>query len=102
MNNARWIAGHVPTVAEFAVAQSGAGCQNGPVTTFIVRLDQPGRRPRIAVKDLIDISGVPTTAGCKAVAATAAPATRDAACMAGAQAADAAIVGKGRLWELGW
>jgi amidase len=86
--------------SQFAVAQFGAGCQNGPVTTFITRLDQPGRGPRIAVKDLIDIAGVPTTAGCKAAAATAAIATRDAVCMAGARAADAAIVGKANLHEL--
>jgi amidase len=70
------------------------------VTTFITRLDEPGRGPRIAVKDVIDVAGAPTTAGCKAVAATAAPALRDAACMAGARAADAAIVGKANLHEL--
>jgi len=70
------------------------------VTTFISRLDEPGSGPRIAVKDLIDIAGVPTTAGCKAVSATAAPAMRDAACMAGARAADAAIAGKANLHEL--
>jgi len=74
--------------------------QNGPVTTFICRLDQPGSGPRIAVKDLIDIAGVPTTAGCKALADRAAPAAQDAACMAGARAADAAIVGKANLHEL--
>ena len=62
--------------------------KNGPVTAFICRLDQPGSGPRIAVKDLIDIAGVPTTAGCKALADTAAPAARDAACMAGARAAE--------------
>jgi amidase len=72
------------------------------VTTFISRLDQPGSGPRIAVKDLIDIAGVPTTAGCKALADIAAPAARDAACMAGARAADAAIVGKANLHELAY
>jgi len=76
--------------------------QNEPVTTFISRLDQPGSGPRIAVKDLIDIAGVPTTAGCKALAGVAAPAARDAACMAGARAADAAIVGKANLHELAY
>ena len=70
------------------------------MATFITRLDQPGSGPRIAVKDLIDVIGVPTTAGCKALARIAAPATRDAACMAGARAADAAIVGKANLHEL--
>jgi amidase len=70
------------------------------VTTFINRLDQPGSGPRIAVKDVIDIAGVPTTAGCKALADIADPAARDAACMAGARAAGAAIVGKANLNEL--
>jgi amidase len=70
------------------------------VSTFIVRLDQPGPGPRIAVKDLIDVRGVPTTAGCKAVAETAGPAAADAACLAGARAAGAAIAGKVNLHEL--
>ncbi len=70
------------------------------MTTYIRRLDQPGSGPRIAVKDVIDIAGVPTTAGCRAVAATAEPAARDAACMAGTRAADAAIVGKANMHEL--
>jgi amidase len=72
----------------------------GRVSTFITRLDHPGAGPRIAVKDLIDVRGVPTTAGCKAVAQTARPAGADAACLAGARAADAAIVGKVNLHEL--
>jgi amidase len=72
------------------------------VTTFISRLDRPGSGPRIAVKDLIDIAGVPTTAGCKALADIAGPAARDAACLAGARAADAAIVGKANLHELAY
>ena len=72
---------------------------NGPVSTFISR-PPAGSGPRIAVKDVIDIAGVPTTAGCKALADTAAPAARDAACMAGARAAGAAIVGKANLHEL--
>jgi amidase len=70
------------------------------VTTFIARLDHPGTGPRIAVKDIIDVAGVPTTAGCKALAEIAEPADADAACMAGARAADAVIVGKANLHEL--
>ena len=70
------------------------------MTTFITRLPHSGTGVRLAVKDLIDIVGVPTTAGCRAVAETARPAERDAACMAGARAAGAAIVGKANLYEL--
>ncbi|HEY5154012.1 MAG TPA: amidase [Acidimicrobiales bacterium] len=70
------------------------------MSTFITRMDSSGSGPRLAVKDLIDVAGVPTTAGCKAVADLAQPAARDAACLAGARAADARIVGKTNLTEL--
>ena len=55
---------------------------------------------RLAVKDLIDMEGVPTTAGCRAVADAALPAAADAACLAGARAAGARIVGRTNLHEL--
>jgi len=71
------------------------------VSTFITRLDGgAGTGPRLAVKDLIDVEGVPTTAGCRAVADAAAPAEKDAPCVAGARAAGARIVGKANLHEL--
>jgi amidase len=70
------------------------------VTTFITRLESAGDGPRLAVKDLIDVSGVPTTAGCRAVAETAQPAAADAPCLAGARAAGVRIVGKTNLFEL--
>jgi len=70
------------------------------MSTFITRLDGTGTGPRLAVKDLIDVAGVPTTAGSRAVERTAAPATSDAACLAGARAAGARIVGKTNLHEL--
>lgn len=70
------------------------------MSTFITRLDGNGTGPRVAVKDLIDVEGVPTTAGCRAVERTALAADRDAACMAGLRAADARIVGKANLHEL--
>ncbi len=54
------------------------------MTTFITRYDTSGPGVRLAVKDLIDMEGEPTTAGCRAVAARAAPAERDALCLAGA------------------
>jgi len=70
------------------------------MSTFITRLDATGTGPRLAVKDIIDIAGTPTTGGSRALERIAKPAERDAACMAGARAADARIVGKVNLHEL--
>jgi amidase len=70
------------------------------VTTFITRYETAGPGVRLAVKDLIDMEGEVTTAGCRAVAARARPAPKDAACMAGARAAGARIVGRTNLHEL--
>ena len=70
------------------------------MSTFITTLETSGTGPRVAVKDLIDVEGVPTTAGSKAVERTAKPATRDAPCLAGARAAGARLVGKANLHEL--
>src|SRR3954470_23910238 len=74
------------------------------MATFITRLDPDPNAtgPRLAVKDLIDVAGVPTTAGCKALADTAEPANADAPCLAGARAAGARIVGKVNLHELAY
>jgi amidase len=63
-------------------------------------MDAPGTGPRVAIKDLVDVAGTPTTAACQVLARRAAPATEDAACLAGLRAADAAIVGKANLHEL--
>jgi amidase len=71
-----------------------------PVATFITRFDTSGPGIRLAVKDLIDMQGVPTTAGCRAVADSAVPAVADATCLAGARAAGARIVGRTNLHEL--
>jgi amidase len=70
------------------------------VATFITTLDSSGDGPRLAVKDIVDVEGVPTTAGCRAVERAAKPATADAACLTGARAAGARIVGKANLHEL--
>ena len=70
------------------------------MATFITRLPTSGDGIRLAVKDLIDVAGVPTTAGSRALAATAAPAESDAPCLAGARAAGARIVGKANMDEL--
>jgi amidase len=70
------------------------------VTTFITRYDTTGSGVRLAVKDLIDMEGEPTTAGCRAVATRATAAERDATCLAGARAAGVRIVGRTNLHEL--
>lgn len=70
------------------------------MSTWILRLDAPGAGPRVAVKDLIDVAGTPTTGGSRVLAAIAEPAATDAECLAGLRAADAAIVGKANLHEL--
>ena len=70
------------------------------MATFIVRLPQAGGPVRLAVKDLIDVAGLPTTAGSRAVAESAGPGRGGCPCMAGARAAGVSIVGKVNLHEL--
>ncbi|MDE3086192.1 MAG: amidase [Acidobacteriota bacterium] len=70
------------------------------MSTFISRLETSGGGVRLAVKDVIDVAGVPTTAGCRAVADEAGPAAADAACLRGARELGARIVGKTNLHEL--
>jgi amidase len=70
--------------------------------TWIVRLEAPGEGPRLAVKDCIDVEGLPTTVGCQLIAEQASPAARDAAVVAAARQAGARIVGKTNLAELCW
>jgi amidase len=70
--------------------------------TWITRLepDPAADGPRLAVKDAIDVEGVPTTVGCAAIADVAEAAASDADCVATARAAGARIVGKANLHEL--
>jgi amidase len=74
------------------------------VSTFVERTEIGRGGVTVAVKDLIDLAGLPTTAGCRAVAEAAEPAASDAACLAGLRAAVGAgaarIVGKTNLDEL--
>jgi amidase len=58
------------------------------------------RSLRLAVKDLIDMKGVITTAGSHYVAETSQPATSDAVCLMIARARNVQIVGKTNLSEL--
>lgn len=57
-------------------------------------------RLRLAVKDLIDMKDVVTTAGSERFAKTRPPARRDAACLAGARRPGVVIVGKANTSEL--
>jgi amidase len=70
------------------------------VTTWLVRLENQGDGPRLAVKDAIDVAGVPTTAACPVIADRAAPAERDAPVVAVARAQGVRVVGKTNLTEL--
>jgi amidase len=68
--------------------------------TFIRQYDTSGDCLRLAVKDVIDMKGEVTTAGCRAVADTASPASEDAPCLAGARRPGVQIVGRTNLHEL--
>jgi amidase len=72
--------------------------------TFIDRSQIGTAGTTVAVKDLIDVAGFPTTAGCRAIERSALPAAADAACLAGLRAAidagEARIVGRTNLDEL--
>jgi len=73
--------------------------------TWIVRLDDIGPGTpgvRLAVKDCIDVAGLPTTVGCPVIAERARPADRDAAVVAAARRSGAQILGKTNLAELCW
>src|SRR5580693_9702412 len=71
---------------------------HGGMGTWVIRItvdaDGNGAGPRLAVKDCIDMAGLPTTAGCPVVAEMADPAVADAAVVASAREAGARIVGK--------
>jgi len=94
----------------FPDRSQGRLCQAAAMATFIARFEaadtaNPGAL-RLAVKDLIDMAGTPTTNGSKVVAAGAAgpPATTDAVCLAGTREAErkgeVTIVGKANMHEL--
>src|SRR6516162_5051132 len=76
--------------------------RDGTSPTWIVRLDPEVPGVRLAVKDCIDVAGVPTTVGCPVIAERARPAAQDAAVVAAARRSGAQIVGKTNLAELCW
>lgn len=76
------------------------------MTTWICTDSRPGSGRLVAVKDLIDMAGLPTTAGSRAVADHASPAACDAPCLAGLREAQrlgtARFAGKTNLHELAY
>ena len=76
------------------------------MSTWILSEAASGPGLRVAVKDLIDVAGLPTTAGSRAIADQARPAAADAPCVAGLRAAiargEACLVGKTNLHELAY
>ncbi len=75
---------------------------DGGGPTWIVQLAPAGPGVRLAVKDCIDVAGLPTTVGCPVIAERARPADQDAAVVAAARRSGAQIVGKTNLSELCW
>src|SRR3954447_22059860 len=76
------------------------------MSTYITRFAESGNGVPVAVKDLIDMAGVVTTAGCRALADFAQPAERDAPLLREIRRREAAgevwIVGKTNLHELAY
>jgi amidase len=75
---------------------------DGASPTWIVRITPDSAGVRLAVKDCIDVEGLPTTVGCPVIAERARPASQDAAVVAAARRSGAQIVGKTNLSELCW
>lgn len=69
---------------------------------WVVRLATRGDGPRVAVKDAIDVAGLPTYGGSPALSAVASPAGRDAECVRRVRAGGGVLVGKTALTELCW
>ena len=74
------------------------------MSTYITRFADSGRGIAVAIKDLIDVAGVPTTAACRALADNAEPAAQDAPCLKEIRRREVAgevwLVGKTNLHEL--
>lgn len=71
------------------------------MTTWLERWPAgSGTGPTVAVKDLIDVAGSVTTAGCKTLADRGEPAAADAACIVSIRQAGGRLVGKTNLHEL--
>ena len=85
----------------FSACSSPQKRATGRFHAFTVYWPPPegGKGLRLAVKDLIDMKGVVTTAGSEYVAKTSAPAARDAKCLELARERNVQLVGKANLTE---
>lgn len=76
------------------------------MSTYITRFADSGSGIGVAIKDLINLAGVPTTCGSRALADGATPALADAACLREIRRREAAgelwLVGKTNLHELAY
>jgi amidase len=89
-------------ICDFLVCDNDRVANGGGDRTWIVRLHHVDPGVRLAVKDCIDVQGLPTTVGCPVIAEQARPAARDAAVVTAARRSGAQIVGKTNLAELCW
>lgn len=93
------VAGDIAAFRYHSVALAGGRL----VSTFITRLSGGSGR-RVAIKDMLDMVGLPTTVGCRAIERRAVPAGSDAACLAALRRAEDAgrlrFVGRTNLNEL--
>lgn len=67
---------------------------------FITVASEPARSFRLAVKDNIDVAGLPTTLGSRVIAEDSEAAPQDAECVAQLRRAGAQVVGKTNMVEL--
>jgi len=68
--------------------------------SVITQLTSAAHGVKVAVKDMIDVEGCVTTAGCKGVARRAAPASTDADCVRLIKASGGRVIEKSNLHEL--
>lgn len=67
---------------------------------FVCLIDPATTVPSVAIKDIIDVAGYRTTAGCAVLARLSREATADASCLLGFRKAGLSIFGKTNLHEL--
>jgi amidase len=85
--------------SRWGLPSTGVGARDD---VFLERWSRSGTGPTVAVKDLVDVEGSVTTAGCLALARTNDPAPSDGACVAAVRRGGGVLVGKTNLHELAY